>query len=145
MSQINVHWKGDAVFAAQVPSGVEFCMDTHPDYGGTRQGPTPLEAFLASAAACSAIDVLDILKKKKQEVDSYRIEVTWERGPEGVYPRPVTGLKVKHIVAGQEIDPAAVARSVELSDAKYCSVLATMRIAVNVESIWEIETVGTGV
>lgn len=135
---MNVHWKGEAVFAAQTPSGVEFLMDTHPDYGGTRQGPTPLEAFLASAAACSAIDVLDILKKKKQAVEAYRIELIWERGPEGVYPRPVTGLKVKHIVTGRDIDPAAVSRSVELSDTKYCSVLATMRIVVNVESSWEV-------
>lgn len=133
-----VHWRGDMVFESETPSGGNFKMDTHPDYGGTRQGPTPLEALLASSAACGAIDVLSVLHKKKQNVRNYRVEVVWERGPEGVYPRPITAMRIRHIVNGDDIDPAALERAVQLSDEKYCSILATLRIPVAVQSNWEI-------
>jgi putative redox protein len=138
MNEINVNWTGGMTFTAQVPTGVEFTMDTHPDYGGEKKGPTPLEAFLSSSAACSALDVLGILIKKKQKVTGYRIAVNWERGPEGVLPRPVVGLKITHIVTGENLDEAAVARAVELSDTKYCSVVSTMRTNVKVESTYEL-------
>jgi putative redox protein len=133
-----VHWRGDMVFETDTPSGGNFKMDTHPDYGGGRNGPTPVEALLASAAACGAIDVLSVMQKKKQEITDYRIEVEWERGPQGVYPRPITAMRIRHIVNGENLDPAAMERAVQLSDEKYCSVLATLRIPVDVKSTWEI-------
>ena len=66
-------------FEAVGDSGQAFVMDTHPDYGGTA-GPTPVECLAASMAACSAMDVISILKKKKQDVTDYWIEVQWETG-----------------------------------------------------------------
>ncbi len=127
-------------FEATPPSGVKFVMDAHPESGGNNLGPTPLEAMLASMAACSAMDVISILRKKKQNVTSYRVEVEGERGPEGEYPRPYLSLRVRHIVKGENLDPAAVARAVELSDTKYCTVISTLRAAPKVESVWEIES-----
>src|SRR5438874_2609153 len=82
---VTVRWKDEAMFEADVPSGAKFFLDTHPDYGGRTLGPTPVEALLASIAACSAIDVLDILKKKRQVVTSYRVEVDGDRPPPGNY------------------------------------------------------------
>lgn len=114
-------------------------MDTHPDYGGESLGPTPLEAFQAALAACTAIDVISILQKKKQKVRGYRIEVTGERPPEGEYPRPFLSMTVTHILVGQNIDPAAVARAVALSDEKYCSVSATLRQKPEIRSEWRVE------
>ncbi|MEJ5170642.1 MAG: OsmC family protein, partial [Fimbriimonadales bacterium] len=70
----------------------------------------------------------------------YRVEVEGERGPEGEYPRPYLSLRVRHIVKGENLDPAAVARAVELSDTKYCTVISTLRAAPKVESVWEIES-----
>lgn len=102
-------------------------------------GPTPFEAFMATLAACSAMDVISILNKKKQTVTSYRVEVDGERGPEGVYPRPFLSMTVKHILSGENLDPEAVKRAVELSDSKYCSVIATLRQAPTVTSEWQIE------
>lgn len=126
-------------FEAVPPSGNRFTMDAYPDSGGKNLGPTPLEAFVSSMAACSAMDVISILQKKKQKVTAYRVEVEGERGPEGVYPRPYVSLVVRHIVSGEDLDQSAVERAVELSDQKYCSVLATLRAAPKVESVWEIE------
>jgi putative redox protein len=136
---VKVNWVGGMAFEADPPSGNKFVMDSHVDFGGENRGPTPLEAFLASAAACSAIDVLAILKKKQQKVTAYRIEIDGERAPAGQYPRPYTSLVVTHIVQGEDIDPKAVERAVELSDSKYCSVMATLRHAPAICSQYKIE------
>ena len=80
-----------------------------------------------------------ILAKKKQVVTSYRVEIDGVRGPVGVYPRPFTSFVLRHIVSGENLDPAAVARAVQLSDEKYCTVLSTIRSAPSVTSDWVIE------
>ncbi|MBL8039897.1 MAG: OsmC family protein [Chthonomonas sp.] len=137
---VNIEWNGKMGFEATPPSNIKFMMDAYPEVGGEGLGPTPLEALLSSLGACSAMDVISILRKKKQEVTAYRIEVTGERGPEGEYPRPYVSLSVKHIVEGENLDEAAVARAVELSDTKYCSVIATLRAAPSVSSSYEIKS-----
>jgi putative redox protein len=136
---VTVEWKGGMAFEANPPSGNRFVMDAIPEVGGQDQGPTPVEALCASVAACSAMDVISILQKKKQAVSAYRIEVEWTRGPEGVYPRPITSMIVRHIVTGANVDPAAVARAVELSDSKYCTVVASLRSAPVITSEYRIE------
>lgn len=136
---LTVNWKGGMAFEADPPSGNRFVMDAIPEVGGEDKGPTPVEALCASVAACSAMDVLSILEKKKQVVTAYRIEVEWRRGPEGQYPRPIVGMVVRHVVQGESLDPAAVARAVQLSDEKYCTVIATLRTAPSVVSEWKIE------
>jgi len=99
-----------------------------------------MEAFLASGAACSAMDVLQILEKKRQKVASYRIEIEGERSPEGTYPRPYVSLVFRHVVEGDNIDENAVEQAVRLSDEKYCSVIATLRAAPHVSSVFEVRS-----
>jgi putative redox protein len=135
-----VNWTGGMSFEATPPSGIRFKMDAHPDFGGEGKGPSPVEALLSSIAACSAMDVLAILRKKQQKVSAYRIEVEGTRGPEGEYPRPFKSMIVRHIVTGDNIDPHAVEKAVELSDQKYCSVIATLREAPSVCSEFRVET-----
>lgn len=122
-----MEWKGDLTFEATAPSGVPFVMDASHDEDSAPKGPTPLEVMVGSLAACSAVDVVGILAKKRQVIESYRIEVVGERPEPGTYPRPFTALTVRHIVKGKDLDPAAVERAVSLSDEKYCSVAATLR------------------
>jgi putative redox protein len=136
---VTVRWKDGSAFEAEVPTGVKFILDTHPDHGGRMLGPTPVEALLSSIAACSAIDVLDILRKKRQVVTSYRIEVEGDRPPIGQWPRPFSSIRVKHIVTGENLDQDAVARAVQLSDTKYCSVITTLRAAPTITSEWLVE------
>lgn len=126
---ITVERIGKRAFEATPPSGNRFFMDAHPDSGGQGLGPTPLEALLGSLAACSAMDVVQILDKKRQNVTSYRVEIDGERSAEGVYPRPYVQLVVRHIVEGIDLDEQAVRQAVRLSDEKYCSVAATLRAA----------------
>lgn len=127
-------------FAADAPSGARIVLDAHPESGGSGNGPTPVEALLASVAACSAMDVISILRKKKQEVTSYTVEVEHERAPEGEWPRPITKFSIRHIVTGPNVDPEAVARSIQLSDEKYCTVMATLRLSPPIESTFEVRS-----
>lgn len=135
---VRVDWKGESAFVATPPSGRQITMDTYPHDGQITQGPTPLETFLAGAAACSAVDVIGILTKKRQKVTSYRVEIEGDRTQEGQFPRPYVRLVIRHILEGDHLDPAAVARAVELSDNKYCSVIATLRQRPEVISEYEI-------
>jgi putative redox protein len=136
---VTVHWKGNMTFEAIPPSGDGFTMDAYPDSGGNHNGPTPIEALLSSVAACTAMDVIAILRKKRQKVTDYRIEVEATRtAGEGEYPRPITSIVVRHILEGEALDHASVERAIELSDTKYCSVVATLRILPEVKILWEV-------
>lgn len=136
---VTVNWLGGVAFEAAPPSGNKFVMDSHPDYGGRNLGPSPLEALLSAVAACSAVDVVSILEKKRQKLTSYRIEIEGVRAPEGEFPRPFLSLTIRHIVRGEDLNPHAVERAVELSDEKYCSVIATLRATPAIVSEWKIE------
>jgi putative redox protein len=69
-------------------------------------------------------------------VTSYVIEVTGTRRDE--YPRSYTSMKVHHILTGRAISPQAVAQAIELSETKYCSVSATLKPKVEIQSTFEI-------
>jgi putative redox protein len=127
-------------FEADVPSGNNFVMDAIEEFGGQNKGPTPVEAFLSSAAACSAMDVISIMEKKRQKVTSYKIEVEWQRPPQGQSPRPVLSIVIRHILVGEDLDAAAVQKAVELSHDKYCTVVATLRHGPAVSSEYRIES-----
>jgi putative redox protein len=87
------------------------------------------------------MDVVSILEKKKQKITHYRVEIEGERAPHGApYPRPYTSLTIKHILEGEDLDEAAVKRAIELTDEKYCSVIATLRATPPISSIYEIKT-----
>ncbi len=95
-----------------------------------------MELLLIALGSCTGIDVISILKKKRQRVTDYRIEVSGERRDD--YPRSYTRLNVKHIVRGHGLPEAAVARAIELSDQKYCSVAATLRGSAEIVTSYEI-------
>ena len=88
-------------------------------------GARPSELVPAAAAACAAMDVISILRKKRQDVRSYRIEATGQQA-DGEHPAVFTRLDVTHIVEGPALDPAAVRRAVELSATRHCAVGGTL-------------------
>jgi putative redox protein len=131
-----LEWKEGLTFEAQVPSGVDLVFDSADD-GEIPKGPSPMEAFLTSLAACTAMDVISILEKKRQKVASYRIEIEGDRNPPGSWPRPFTEFRIKHSVTG-EVDPVALQRAINLSEETYCSVSATLKAMPKVVNTWEI-------
>ena len=136
---VNVEWKSGLNLVASTPSGHSVVMDGYAEEGKPSLGPTPLELFLVATASCGAMDVISILEKKRQKLTSYRIEIEGERSPHGSpFPRPYTSLTIKHILSGEDLDPVAVERAIQLSDEKYCSILATLRESPTIKSIFEI-------
>ncbi len=98
--------------------------------------PTPIQLVLLAVGSCSAIDVISILHKKRQEVSDYRIEVEGERYSE--HPRALKKIHVHHVVTGRNISEKAVSDAIALSDRKYCSVAATLRPTAQITTSFEI-------
>ncbi len=136
---VTIDWKSGMEFEATPPSGAKFTMDSRADDEGEPHGPSPMETLLGAIAGCAGMDIISILEKKREKVTGYRIEIEGTRPPQGQYPRPFLTVTIRHIVTGEDLDPAAVARSVELSDTKYCSVMATLREGPQITSEWRIE------
>ena len=136
---IKVSWNGGLRFTSETPTNHSVVLDAYTEEGKPSVGPTPVEMLLTSIAACSAMDVISILEKKRQVVTAYRGEIDGVRGPEGVYPRPFESITVRHFVAGEDLDPVAVERAVQLSDEKYCTVMSTLRAGPKIVNEWSIE------
>jgi putative redox protein len=128
-----VRFVSDDLFLGITPSGHALPLDTD---SNRSSAPSPVELLLVALGSCTATDVASILAKKRQHVTSYIVEVTGQRRDE--YPRSYTSMKVHHILTGRSISPKAVADAIELSETKYCSVAATLRPTVEIQSSFEI-------
>lgn len=121
------------LFVGYAPSGHSLTIDT--DH--TRNSaPTPMELLLLALGSCTGIDVVSILKKKRQNLSDYRVEVRGRRRVE--HPRSYQRLEVHHIVTGRNISKQSVAQAIELSEDKYCSVAATLRPTAEIVSTFEV-------
>ena len=130
----NIHFAGDDLFVGITPSGHAQAIETD---SARSRAATPMELLLIALGSCTGVDVISILKKQRQDVSNYRIEVKGERRAE--FPRSYTRLEIKHILRGRGLSAQAVARAIELSDQKYCSVAATLRGAAEIVTSYEIE------
>ena len=132
-----IQYAGDEFFIATSPSGHAQAIDTK---GDRKAAPSPLEMLLVAVGACTAADVVSILKKKRQIVTDYRVEITGTRREE--YPHAFTKFDIHHIVYGRDVSARAVAQAIELSDTKYCSVAATVRPTAEIKTSFEIVEIG---
>jgi putative redox protein len=112
-----VIWNGKLQFTGSANSGFQIPLDAGPGVGGEKQGFSPMELLLIGLAGCTGMDVISILQKKRQPVTSFDVRVHADRARE--HPRVFTHIVVEYIIGGN-VDPAAVARAVELSVTKYC-------------------------
>lgn len=128
-----IRYAGDELFIGITPSGHAQTLETN---SARASAATPMELLLLALGSCTAVDVISILKKKRERVTDYRVEVRGERRTE--HPRAYTRLEVRHIVRGRNISEKAVVQAIELSETKYCSVAATLRPAAEIVSSYEI-------
>jgi putative redox protein len=105
-------------FSAETGSGHAVTMDAAEHAGGQNSGAQPMELLLVGLAGCTGMDVISILRKKRQEVTAYEVHMRGERAETD--PKVFTSVTVEHVVTGHEISPDAVARAIELSETKYC-------------------------
>lgn len=128
-----ITFAGDDFFVGTTPSGHAQVIETD---SMRSSAATPMELLLLALGGCTGVDVISILKKKRQKVSDYRIEVIGHRRAD--HPRSYTRLEVKHIVRGRQLSAQAVASAIELSETKYCSVAATLRGSAEIVSTYEI-------
>jgi putative redox protein len=128
-----VHSAGDELFVAITPSGHAQVLETN---SARASAATPLELLLIALGGCTAVDVVSILKKKRERVTGYRVEVRGTRREE--HPRAFTRMELRHIVRGHNVSEKSVASAIELSETKYCSVAATLRPGVEIVTSYEI-------
>ncbi|MFQ5342473.1 MAG: OsmC family protein [Anaerolineae bacterium] len=131
-----VTWKGDMHFTATANTGFGLTLDADPSVGGQDMGFRPLELMLVSLAGCTAMDVISILKKKRQDVTGFEVRVQADQASD--YPKVYTDIQVIYVIRGRNIDPAAVERAIELSETKYCPASAMLRKAATITSAFEV-------
>lgn len=138
--QAELKWKGKMLFEGMPGTGHKVMFDTVEESGGTDTAATPMEHMLLALGACTAMDVITILKKMRQEVTDYSVQLRAERNDK--HPRYFTEVVVEHRLRGKHLDPEAVQRAVSLSDEVYCSATASLRQPVPVSSRFIIEEAG---
>ena len=120
----NVTWHSRMTFTGGSDSGFEVPLGTDPEVGGDNDGFRPLELMAVSLAGCTAMDVISILQKKRQEISNFRVEVDAARADE--HPKVITAAVIEYHVTGKNVDEAAVGRSIELSTTRYCPAQAML-------------------
>lgn len=135
MTTIHVDRLGGKRYAAANDAGDQLLIDATEPGSGISVGIRPMEALLASLGACAALDVMEVLEKRRTPPDSYRLELTGTRADE--HPRRYTEIRIKHIVRGGGVQDKHLERAVKLSHEKYCSVHATLNADITFEAVLE--------
>ena len=117
-------WLDGVAFVGESGSGHAVVMDGAPEGGGRNLGVRPMEMLLMGLGACSAFDVVEILRKGREKVDDCVVELDAERAPDP--PKVFTRIHARFVVTGRGLDAGNVARAVELSMEKYCSATAML-------------------
>ncbi|WP_333606433.1 OsmC family protein [Arsukibacterium sp.] len=125
--QATVSWVNDLTFIGHSGSGHAVVFDANRD---TSAAPSPMEMLLMSAGACSSVDVVGILKKARQQVIACQVKLTAERAE--TIPKVFTKLHLHFEVSGVNLNEKQVARAVDLSAEKYCSVSIMLAKSVEV-------------
>lgn len=137
MDTAHITWTGGRRLISTDAAGHSIVMDVPVAYGGKGEGIRPLELVLHALAGCTAIDVVSVLEKKRQDLRGLEIVVT-ARQREDEYPKIYTEVELEYIVTGFGITDEAVARAIQLSEQKYCSVKGMFSPEVNVVTSFRV-------
>ena len=132
METASVKWIGEQKFVATSPSGHLSALDSDRQ---SNKAPSPMEALLMALAACTATDVVIILEKKRQKLETLEVLCSGERAEKP--PRIWTRLELVYRLRG-DLDEVAVRHAIELSEEKYCSVSAMLQKAAKITWRYEI-------
>ena len=111
-------------FDVETGSGHHVVLDTAEQEGGQDSGPRPMEMLLVALASCAGMDIISILRKKRQEVTGYELRVHGKRAEK--HPKVFIDITVEHFFIGHNIRPEAVERAIQLSEDRYCGASAML-------------------
>ncbi len=135
--QARIKWNEQVSFIAESGSGHAIVIDGSPEHGGRNLGIRPMEAVLMGLGSCSAFDVVQILKKSRQNISDCIVELDAQRA-DGI-PAVFTKINMTFVLQGRGLKPKSVARAVELSVDKFCSAAAMLRPGVEIQHHWRID------
>ena len=134
MQTASVKWIGEERFVATSPSGHAIDIDSDRN---SNTAPGPMELVLMALGACTATDIVIVLKKKRQKLESLEVICAGERAAEP--PTVWTKLEILYRLRG-ELDDAAVKHAIQLSEDKYCSVAAMLKKTAALSWRYEIQS-----
>lgn len=135
--EATIQWLNNVKFKGTSGSGHDVTMDGPPDHGGTNAGIRPMEMMLLGMGGCTAFDVMNILRKSRQNIDDCRVELKAKRA-EGI-PSPFTDIHAHFVITGNNINESQVQRAIKLTAEKYCSASIMLEQAgVNITHDYEI-------
>jgi len=111
-------------FDVTTGSGHHVLLDAAEHNGGQDRGPRPMEMLLVALATCASMDILSILRKKRQQITAYEVRVRGERADE--HPKVFVEIVVEHIFTGHAIKAEAVKRAIDLTEERYCGASAML-------------------
>jgi putative redox protein len=136
MQEAKVIFTQGLQFVGEASSGHAIVMDGDPEVGGDNTGLRPMELLLVGLGGCAGMDVVSILRKKKQEVTGLEITVRGQKADK--YPKKYTDIVIEFLVKGKNISEEAVKRAIGLSMDKYCSVKATLEGSAKISFTYKI-------
>jgi len=131
-----VRWVREMQFTGTEEAGTSITMDARPEHGGVGAGPSPMETVLLALGGCTGMDVISVLNKMRALLDRLEIRITAERAEE--HPKVFTRIGLEYVFTGATLRPDQVARAVELSQTRYCSVSAMLRWGAELTYSWRI-------
>lgn len=135
--EVKVEWNEGLSFNASAATGATVALRS-----GSETGFTPMEMIAIGLAGCTAMDVIAILEKKRQEVTAFEVRVHADRAEE--HPKVFTRATIEYFLTGRGIDPAAVLRAIELSATRYCPAQAMLSQAFPIALEYHIFEAGEG-
>ena len=136
MSTATLSWVDGMQFVAESGSGHAIVVDAGQEAGGHNSGARPMELLLMGLLGCTGMDVISILKKKRQPVRDLKIFATGEQAPD--HPHYFTRIHLEYVAYGN-VEEAALGRAIQLSQEKYCSATATLRGKAEITSSYRVE------
>lgn len=117
-------------FTATGGSGHTITVDAASEHGGSERGPRPMELLLLGLGSCTAMDVMSLLRKMRQNVEAYTVELHADRAE--AHPKVMTDITVTHVIRGRNFDLQLVRRAIELSATRYCPASAMLSKAATI-------------
>lgn len=134
-----IKWVEDLMFIGETGSGHAVVIDGPPELGGRNLGPRPMELMLQGLGGCTAIDVIHILKKARQNVSDCEVELSAERAETD--PKVFTRIHIHFVVSGKDLSEKQVERAIQLSSEKYCSASIMLGKSVAITHDYEVRAV----
>ena len=136
--ECKVKWLGaDGMsFVAETESGHALVMDGAPEVGGRNMGPRPMETVLVGTGACTASDVVALLRKSGQSISGCDVHLSAERAPTD--PKVFTKIHMHFVVRGKGLKPSLVESAIKLSHNKYCSASIMLAKTATISHDYEI-------